>query len=197
VEGYTDRGVFFRDAELLAKGVDPLPALEVKHQETPSDVETMSLLLETYLNRRMEEEADSMYHRILRADPGNRRRQAEKAVLKMAKFEEHFRGDMARSGEYWKFLVENYPNASSVGAGVMGVQKCWTYIGKRDAWLDWICEVLKTSPKSYTLQRTAASTGLRNGYRHTCLAEAARAAAATGRGNTAYLDSIAVILEAD
>lgn len=195
VEGYQNRSDFLRDAGPLAGGVDPLPGLEARVENNPGDPEIMFELMEAYLFRVMEQEADSLYNRILRADPHNRHRQAEKAIGKMARYQEHFRKDMERSTGYWRFLVENHPTASSAGAGVMNVQKGLSEAGRRAEWLPWICGVLRANPNAPTMQRSAVTTAMRNRYRDPCLAEAARALAAEGGRNAAYFDSVAAILD--
>ncbi len=195
VEGYFNRSDFLRDAQPLAQGIDPLPIIEARLESNPDDLDLVFEVLETCLFRRMEAEADSLYNRIRLADPDNRHRHIERAIGKMARYQEYFRNDLAKSAEYWRFLVETFPAASSAGAGAMRVQRSMAAEGRWADWLPWICDILDANPNTLTLHRSAVQTAVRGGYRDTCLGDAARRIAASGQGNTAYFDSIAVILD--
>ncbi len=195
VVGYFNRSDFLRDAQSLAQGIDPLPIIKARLESNPDDLDMMFEVLETCLFRRMEEEADVLYDRILRADPANRQRQAEKAIGKMARYQEYFLNDLAKSAEYWRFLVETFPAASSAGAGAMRVQRSMAVEGRWADWLPWVCDILNANPNAMTLHRSAVQTAMRGGYRDPCLGDAARRVAASGQTRTAYFDSISVILD--
>ncbi len=195
VDGYTNREEYLRQARMLASGVDPLPVMEARMEARPDSLPLLLGVLERYLNRRRDADADTVYQRILRTDPSNAKGFSERAVRAMAKYAEYGKHDPAAAAGYWQYMVERFPSASSVGGGVDGAYKGWLSAGQSAKWLAWICDVLKKNPNQPYLQRAAVYTGLRAGFRAPCLAEAARSARRAGLQPAAFLDSVAVVLE--
>lgn len=196
IEGYFSRSDFLRQADDLRKGLDPLPALEVKLQNRPDSLPLVFDVLSRYLNRRRDAEADSLYTRILRLDPQNRTNYPERAIMRMARQAEYVGHDYDKTASYWKTMAELFPNASSIGGAVDGLHECMMMQGHPNEWLDWICGLLDKNPSLQNLNRSAAIVGLRWGYRSPCLAKAARVASASPYPKQkAFMDSIAVVLE--
>lgn len=195
VEGYTDRNVFLQAARPLHDGIDPLPGMEEQLRRNPGQLPLLGDLLERYLFRKRMADADSVYQRILRLDPDNTMKAAEKAISKMARFEENFTLDYAKAAGYYKELAERYPTTPTVTGGVNGAHKALMKAGRSREWIDWICPLLEKYPDAVYLHRTAAMTAWSNGFRNPCFANAARVAARDGGRMASFLDSIAVIMD--
>lgn len=196
VEGYVERSAFLRDSRSLQDRVDPLPAMEALLRQRPDDLPLLGDLLERYLFRKRLADADSAYQRILRLDADNSRKSAEKAISKMARFEENYTLDYAKAASYYQQLAERFPDTPAASGGVNGVHKALLRAGRSREWVDWICPLLERHPQAVQLQRAAAMTAWNNGFRTPCFAGAARVAARDGGRMAAFLDSIAVIMEA-
>jgi thiol-disulfide isomerase/thioredoxin len=194
VEGYYEKRKFLRDFQPLLDGTDPLLVMEAHMAARPDSLDLVYEIFEKYLNRRREAEADTLFNRLLQKGGV---RYADKAIVRMARYQEYVRHDYPKTLEYYKMLVEQYPSASSAGGAINGAFKTMVNMGKGDEWPDWICGVLEKNPQEGYLQRSAAMTAFQGGYRGHCFAEAARRAIALGVGKSAYMDSIAVILAAD
>ena len=191
-----DRGKLLSQAQALKEGLDPLPAMEVRLQAHPDSLPLAFDVLERYLNRRRDAEAESLYAQVLRRDPANRTGYPERAIMRMARQAEYVGRDYQKSADFWRDMVEKYPTSMSVGGAVDGVHKCYMMMGKTQDWVDWICPILEKNPTLPTLNRAAALTALRDGYHSPCFAKAARVAAQLGYPKQkAFMDSIAVVLE--
>jgi hypothetical protein len=196
VEGYFRGRVFFLDATRpLRNGLDPLPTMEKKLQARPDSLPLLLGVMEKYLFRKREAEAMSIYQRIQKLDPQNAKGSAERSMQVMARFEENWKVDYAKSFEYHTQMVERFPDSPSAGGNADGAFKALYRIGRSDEWKDWICPVLEKYPTMGSLQRSAAMTAFVWYQRGECFAKAARRAARLNVGKPAYLDSIAVILE--
>ncbi len=195
VEGYFSRDAYLSEARNLAAGVDPLPGMEARLQTRPDSLDLVLDVLERYLHRRRDADAESLYVRVLRDDPRNARTYAERAIRDMARYAEYGRHQPGQAADYWATMVDRFPMSTSVGAAVEGAYEGWSTAGQADRWLPWICSALKKYPNVAYLQRAAAMTGYRGGFRDPCLAEAARTARRLGQVPAALLDSIAVIMD--
>jgi hypothetical protein len=195
VEGYVNKNSFLYQVKPLTAGVDPLIEMENRLAVKPDSLDLIFQVMERYLNRRRDADADSLYRRIIRVDVGNHRMFVERAIVRMARKAEYVDRDLAETLGYWKFMVEAYPTASSVGAAVDGAFKTMLSQGTGSEWPDWICPILEKNPNLGYLQRAAAMTALRAGFRRPCFAKAARLARDLGVGTAAYMDSVATVLD--
>jgi hypothetical protein len=195
VEGYINKNLFLAQVRPLKDGIDPLDEMEGRLAARPDSLDLMMQVMERSLNRRRDADADTLFNRILKLDVGNRKSYAERAIVRMARNSEYVYHDPPRTLGYWKLMVEQYPTASSVGAAVDGAYKVLLSMGKASEWPDWICPILEKNPNLGYLQRAAAMTALRGGFRTPCFAAAARKASALGVGKQAFMDSVATVLE--
>lgn len=195
IEGYQAREAFLRAARPLAAGVDPLPLMEARLADRPDSLALLYEIFDRYLNRKRNTEAEALFSRILELDPSNRRMAAEKALRRMARHHEYSTADFARAAGYWAQLVEQFPQSSSVGAGVRGVHKMWRTLGRAEEWLPWICGIVEKHGEQRQLLTSAVYTGLDGGFSSPCLAEAARAAAVLEPRRAAFMDSVAVLFD--
>lgn len=194
IEGYDGPGDFLVRAEVLSSGADPLPGLEARLEQQPKSAPAVFEVMDRYLNRGREEEADSLFARLLELDPQNGTTLPEQAIRKLAKHHEYFRGDNKRAAGYWETMVERFPYASSSAAAADRVYKIWSELGRRDEWVPWICGVLEANRNAASLHRNVARSAVRNGVRGDCLAEAARRAGQLRASDAALMDSLATIL---
>lgn len=192
VEGYFEKRRFYREVQPLVDGIDPLIEMEARLAARPDSLELAYQTLERYLNRGREEDADSLFARIMRL---KNTQYIEKAIVRMARYEEYVHHDLPKTLAYWKMLVEQYPASSSAGGAVNGAFKTMVQMGTAQEWDEWICPILDKNPKQGYLQRAAAMTALSNGFRGECFVKAARAARDLGAGKAAYMDSVATVLE--
>lgn len=196
VEGYSRGRVFFLDAiRPLRNGLDPLPTMEKKLAARPDSLPLLLGVMEKYLFRKRDVDAQKVYDRIQKLDPQNTKGAAERSMQMMARFEENWKVDYVKSYGYYTQMVERFPNSPSAGGNADGAFKALYRIGRGAEWKDWICPVLEKNPTIGNLQRSAAMTAFVWYQRGDCFAKAARRAARLNAGKPAYMDSIAVILE--
>jgi hypothetical protein len=197
VEGYFgQRNVFLDAARPLSNGIDPLERMEKRLQARPDSLPLLIGVLEKYLWRKRDTEAQKVYQRILTLDPQNGMRTAERAMGMMARYEENYKNDYGKAAGYYEAIVEKFPNSMSAG-GIADAAFKALYRGGRSAeWKDWICPLLDKNPANASLQRSVAITALNWSQRGACFAKAARTAARLNAGGRpAFYDSIAVIFE--
>jgi hypothetical protein len=195
VEGYTNREEFLRLSQPMRDGLDALPGMEQQLKSHPDSLQLLLGVLDKYLFRRRMAEAESTYAHILRVDPLDRMTYTERAMGKMARYQELVLHDEAASAKTYMDLVDKFPAASYSGGAVDGAQVALMNLGRGQEWLDWICKVLEKNPNQGYLNRISAQVGLRGGFRSPCLAKAARASRSAFPGKEAWWDSIAVVLE--
>jgi hypothetical protein len=195
VEGYFgNRNVFLDAARPLRDGLDPLPFMETKLKASPDSLPLLLGVMEKYLFRKRETEAAAVYQKIQKLDPRNAQRTAERSMQMMARFEENWKADYMKANEYYRQMVERFPDSPSAGGNADAAFKSLYRIGRGGEWKDWICPVLDKYPNYGSLQRSVASTALVWGQRGDCFAQAARRAAKLYVPKAAYYDSIAVVL---
>jgi hypothetical protein len=196
VEGYSRGRVFFLDAARpLRDGLDPLPTMEKKLAARPDSLPLLLDVMEKYLFRKREAEANSIYDRIQKLDPKNAKGWAERSMGMMARFAENWKNDYDKSYRYYTQMVERFPDSPSAGGNADAAFKALYRVGRGAEWKDWICPLLEKYPTMASLQRTVATTAFFWYQRGDCFAKAARRAAKFGIGRPAFYDSIAVILE--
>jgi thiol-disulfide isomerase/thioredoxin len=196
VEGYSRGRVYFLDAvRPLRNGLDPLPTMEKKLAARPDSLPLLLGVMEKYLFRKRDVDAMAIYQRIQKLDPKNAKGSAERSMQMMARFEENWRNDYPKSFEYYKQMVERFPDSPSAGGNADGAFKALYRVGRSTEWKDWICPVLEKNPTLGSLQRSVATTAFVWYQRGDCFAKAARRAARLNAGKAAWFDSIAVILE--
>jgi hypothetical protein len=195
VTGYFEKEAFYREAEPLHDGVDPMPLMEKELQAHPDSLPLLLTAMERYQNRRRDAEADSMFHRILRADTRDRQNYAERAIAQMGRYQELIAHDYDRAVATWKMMIDLFPGSMSVGGALDGIAREYQAMGRRNEWLTWVCGVLEKNPSAMTLQRQAVMVALHSGYRGHCLAEAARRSRAVVPSQTAMMDSIATVMD--
>ncbi|MBD3161626.1 MAG: thioredoxin fold domain-containing protein [Candidatus Eisenbacteria bacterium] len=193
IVGYTHNQAFFAEAEPLRDGYDPLPALEEELAANPSSTDRMMPVFERYLYRGRSAEAGSLLVRIVDADPENRRGDAVKALVKMAKYARIVEGDWQGCYEIWQMILDRYPDSSSTSGAVASSFRAAQTLGRVDEWEEWICEKVETQPANARLHYSVAMTGRRYRLRGDCYADAAIRARELGRGG-AFLDTLAVEL---
>lgn len=194
ITGYTDKTEFLNDAAILRSGVDPIPEMEANLAKSPANAGLMVDLLTKYLNRKREQDADALLKRVLAADPKNTSGQSEKAIGEIARYYGSFRQDAAKADAYWRQLVETFPGASSIGAGIKATYENAQATGKIPAWTEWVCGVTKANPEAGRLHYSVASWANRGALRGKCFADAARTSFRLKVG-PAYMDSLANVLE--
>jgi hypothetical protein len=195
VVGYTmGREKWLEEAELLKTGYDPLPDLEEELAANPGSVRSYLPVLERYLYRFRDAEAESLLMRILELDPKNQHRQASQALIKFAKHARLIWHDMDKSYNYWKMILERFPDSPSVSGAVSGTYQAAMQLRRLDEWKEWICKLAEDHPESGRLQYSLAMNAKRGRLRGACFAKAARTARALGAG-PAFLDTLAVELE--
>jgi hypothetical protein len=196
VEGYSRGRVAFLDAARpLRNGLDPLKGMEKKLQAKPDSLPLLLGVLEKYLFRKRDTDAEAIYQRIQKLDPQNARYAAERSMQMMARYQENWKVDYPKAFDYYKMMVERFPNSPSSGGNADAAYKALYRVGRGPEWKDWICPILEKNPTMGTLQRTAAMTALTWNQRGDCFAKAARRAAKLNVGKPAWFDSIAVVLE--
>jgi len=195
VEGYTGPQQFFAEAAPLREGLDPLPGMEALLEEHPDSLQLMLNVMERYLFRKRVTEGEDLFQRILQADSLDRKGVAERAIIKMGRYQELVLGDYQKTLDTWNVMATRFPWCPSIGGAVDGAWKAFAGMGRYADWLDWICPILEKNPSQLSLQRSAVAIGLRGGYRSPCLAQAARASRNSFAGREAWYDSVAVVLE--
>lgn len=194
VSGYMNKDEFLNEAAVLRSGVDPIPDLEASVAKAPTNSVLMVELLSKYLNRKREKDAEALLARILAADPKNAAKQSEKALGEIGRYYSYFRQDLVKSDGYWRQIVERFPTASSVGAGIKSTYENAQARGDISAWIEWVCGVTKANPEAGGLHYSVATWANRGGLRGKCLGDAARTAYRLKVG-PAYMDSLANVLE--
>jgi thiol-disulfide isomerase/thioredoxin len=204
VTGYYEKTRFYREAEPLHDGLDPMPLMEQQLKAKPDSLPLLLSAMERYLNRKREADAQAVFDRIMKLDPNDASTTAERAIGTMCRYQELIKQDYAKTAEYWKILVDRFPTSSSSGAAVDGVYRAYGALGKPDEWLGWVCPALQKNPGAMTLQRQTVYIGLRGGYRGKCLADAARRVSQDAKRNAgnpamvkqaAWMDSVATVFE--
>jgi hypothetical protein len=188
------REKFLEEAELLKTGYDPLPEMEEELAAQPNSVRLYLPVLERYLYRHRDAEAESLLTRILELDSENRQRQASQALIKFAKHARIIWNDMEKSYGYWKMILELFPESSSVGGAVSGTYQAALRLGRIAEWKEWICKLTEDHPENGRLHYSVAMNAKRGRLRGPCFANAARTARALGSGG-AFLDTLAIELE--
>ncbi len=194
VAGFRSVKKFLEEAHALKAGFDPLPMMEEELEANPSSLQLLVEVLEKYLYRRREAEAESLLQRMLHLDSKRKAKEPRKALMFMAKYHSYFHRDKEKSQEYWRTLIEQYAGSPAVSSGVKATYEYARSRGKLQDWIEWICGVIAENPGAGRLNYYTARIAHRGGLTHPCLAQAARTAHALGVG-PANLDSIAVILE--
>lgn len=180
VAGYDGAQAFLRDANPISGGIDNLIALEKRLALRPTDPAAMFEILEKYLARKREADAQKMLERIFAADPTNAMAIGERAIGEMARYQSYFKRDHNATYAIWTGLLDRYPNASSAGGAIDGAFKAAQALGKTAEWKSWLCGVTAKYPKNGQLQQSAALNASRNKVIDPCFATAARAAIALG-----------------
>ena len=193
VVGYTSNEAFFAEAEPLKAGYDPLPDLEAALEREPTSTKRMMPIFERYPYRMRSAEAGSLLVRILEADPENRYGDAAGSLTKMAKYARIVEGDWEGCYEFWRVLLDRFPESTSAGGAVSSSFQAAQAIGRVPEWEEWVCEKVRTQPANARLHYSVAMAAKRGGLRGDCYAEAARRARELGRGG-AFLDTLAVEL---
>jgi hypothetical protein len=194
VVGYHDARSFLVEAEPLKSGIDPLPDLETQLAAHPDSLALMIPIFERYLYRMRDADAGALAQRILRLDPKNAHRQSEVALRSLMTYHASIRGDMARSYDYGKDLLDRFPTCSSVGGAVDGTRKAASALGRMEDWKTLMCGLTEKHPGEGRLLYSIAMQAHRAGIQGACFADAARKAGALGMGG-ARMDSIAARLD--
>jgi hypothetical protein len=194
VEGYENARSFLSEAEPLKSGVDPLPGLEAQLAAHPDSVPLMVPILERYLYRMRDQDAEAISKRLLELDPRNRTRQPEIALRTLANYFANIRGNMSRSHEYWTQLLDRYPECSSAGGAVDGLYKAALGVGRFEDWKTFMCGLVEKQSANGRLLYAIAMSARRHGVRGPCFAQAARRAGSLGVGG-ARMDTVAAELE--
>jgi len=194
VLGFRDRRDFIVDAQSLKSGIDPLPAMERALAASPSNLAQIAAVLEQYLYRRREADAQKLLDRAMQVDKARQSLDGLRALSSMAKYKEGFTGDKAGALALWKTIVEQYPTNMGVASGVSGSLKIAMAQGETVSWIDWICKIAEQYPGEGRLQYNVAIVAYHQGVGDPCLAKAARRAIAAKIGPP-NMDSIAVVLE--
>jgi len=196
IVGYQSKSSFLDEAEMMVAGIDPLPEMEARFSADPQSPQLALELLETYLYRTRDAEAEKMLETVLVLDPDAKRRVADKALGAIAKYFDYFRGDIEKSQGYWRKMVETYPGSSYVTAGIKATFEHASRNRKSAEWVEWICGITQANPEAGRLSYSVANWANRARLRGECLAEAARNAHRLGVG-PAWMDSIATVLAGD
>jgi hypothetical protein len=195
VVGYRyGREKFLEEAELLKGGYDPLPDMEERLAAHPDAIRHYMPVLERYLFRHRDAEAESLLVRILELDPENRQRQASQALIKFAKHARIIWNDLEKSYGYWKMILERFPETQSASSAVNGSYQAAARLGRAADWKKWICKFVDEYPNNGKLHYSVAMAAKRARMRGPCFAKAARTARALGAGG-AFLDTLAIELE--
>ncbi len=194
VSGYEARPKFLAEAEPIKDGLDPLPDMEDALAAHPDSLSLMLPILERYLNRMREADAESLLARVLMRDPENRAAQAERALMQMARYQAFVRGDRLKSAEYWRQTLDRFPSASTSAPAVKGTLEAAIAQSRVPEWKEWICGILEKEPQNARLQYGVAMAAHQAGLHDARFAAAARRARALGFGSE-KLDTIAVELE--
>jgi tetratricopeptide (TPR) repeat protein len=196
VEGYFGNKQFILDQlRPLRDGLDPLTVMEKKLAARPDSLPLLFNVMEKYLFRKREVEAVKLFDKIQKLDPQNAKSYTERAMSKMARYEESWHNDYPKASSYYRQMVERFPNSPSAGGMADAAFTSLYRVGRGAEWKDWICPLLDKSPGLGNLQRSVAMTALRWNQRGSCLAEAARRAAKLNPKQATYLDSVAVVLD--
>jgi hypothetical protein len=195
VVGYPGAEAFLGAAAPMARGIDPVPAMEAQLKASPDSLGLMFDLMKRYLDRARDADARNLLARILELDRDNGKTIAERAIVQLAKYEDNFRRDYQAAWDDWKNLAETYPRCSSIGGALDGAYRAAVALGTISAWQAWACDLAARNREAGNLQYAAVMTAYRNGLRDPCFAPAARAAAAAGVKNV-KLPTIAQEMEA-
>jgi hypothetical protein len=195
VEGYMSKQEFLMKAQPIKEGMDPLPGMEALLKEQKGASQLMVDVMERYMWRKRTVEVDTLFARIMRADPRNERGLAEKAILKMGRYLENVLHDEERTIALWKMMAEKYPTCMSIGAAIDGAWTAWATMGRYQDWLDWVCPLVEKNPGQQMMLRAVVAIGYRGGYQSPCLAKAARIVGPTVTTRKAWYDSAAVYFE--
>lgn len=197
VEGYFGNRMVFLDATRpLRNGLDPLSMMEKKLQARPDSLPLLLSVMEKYLFRKREADAQLIFKRIQKLDPQNAQMMAERSMGMMARFEENWKIDYMKAFDYYKQIVERFPGSPSAGGNADAAFKALYRANRSAEWKDWICPLLEKNPTMGSLQRSATMTASLWSQRGDCFAKAARRAAKASTGKqVAWFDSIAVVME--
>jgi len=194
VLGYRDRADFIVEANALKAGIDPLPDMEKKLAAAPNDLAQINAVLEQYLFRKREADAQKLLDRIMELDKAHQSLEGVRALSTMAKYKENYLNDQAAALPLWKSIVELYPTNPGVASGVSGSLKTAVAWGQTQTWIDWICAIGEKYPNEGRLQYNIAIVAYHQGITAPCLGKAARRAIAQKIGPT-NMPAIADTLE--
>lgn len=194
VQGYVAAPAFLSEAGPISKGLDRLTAMEAHLDQRPDSLPLMLEVMEQYLNRQRDADANDLLLKILEKDKTNGLGIAERALGQMARYQSYFRHNDQAALNTWKMVVERFPRASSIGGAVDGSYRCAAALGGINDWKTWICGEAGKNPTSGNLNYSAVITAYKYHVLDPCLATAARNARKAGVGG-AKLDTIATEME--
>ena len=192
IVGYTNHEAFLEEARMIKNGTDLLPEMEAQLESDPS-VSLMVEILQKYLYRKREADAEALLERIIAADSQGLK--ATTALTHMAKYYDYFRRDQLKSQSYYVRTLKTYPGSSGVASALRATLNFARANGATDDWIEFVCSLTDANPDASRLNLYVARFANQNGLRGECLARAARNAKASGMPGSAAMDSIAVILE--
>ncbi|MCK4303845.1 MAG: thioredoxin family protein, partial [Candidatus Eisenbacteria sp.] len=137
IVGYRRASDFLEEAHAVKAEIDPLPEMEADLKANPNSLQLRLDVLEKYLYRKRETEAEALFQRLLELDLGSNPRHAAKGLMFLAKYYAYFRQDAEKSQSLWRTLVEQMPNASAITSGVMETYKYANARGQLEQWREW------------------------------------------------------------
>lgn len=194
IVGYRTPEPFLEEARALKAGFDPLPEMEAELEAQPTSQKLTLEVLEQYLYRQREAEAESLLAHLLELDSRRISTYATKALGLTARYYDYFKHDSEKSQKYWRIMLHDYAQSRAVNGALKATYEYHRQKRTLTQWIEMVCAVADANPEASTLNAGIARWAVRGNLTHPCLAAAARRAHALG-AKPAIFDSLAIVLE--
>ena len=194
ISGYDGAARFFQDADPMSRGIDSIIAMQDTLHAHPDSLALLLRVMEKDLDRGREAQASPLLDHIVAIDADDHGTFAERALARMAQYQETRARNWQASYDDWRHIAEHFPGSSLISAAMDGTARLSRTMGTMREWAAWACDLAARNESLGKFQYAVAMAAHGNGLTGGCFLKAAEAARAAGAGD-AHLDSVVVELE--